>query len=82
MTPFRLRINNYKASSRKFNRGGSVPQADLFSHFREQGHSGFEQDVVFRIIDRVDEARHRESYWQWRLDCFKPKGMNSREVYE
>ena len=31
-TPFRLRFNNYKACSRKFNLGASVPQVEFFRH--------------------------------------------------
>ena len=40
-TPFRLRFNNYKACSRKLNSGASVPQAEFFRHFSEEGHHGF-----------------------------------------
>ena len=37
-TPFRLRFNNYKACSRNFSSGASVPQAEFFRHFTEEGH--------------------------------------------
>ena len=37
-TPFRLRLNTYKACYRKFKSGSSVPQIDVFRHFSEEGH--------------------------------------------
>ena len=52
-TPFRLRFNNYKACSRKFNAGASVPQVEFFRHFTEEGHRGFLKDISVKIIDRV-----------------------------
>ena len=52
-TPFRLRFNNYKACSRKFNSGASVPQAEFFRHFTEEGHRGFLKDISVKIIDRL-----------------------------
>ena len=52
-TPFRLRFNNYKACSRKFNSGASVPQVEFFRHFTEEGHHGFLKDISVKIIDRL-----------------------------
>ena len=80
-TPFRLRFNNYKACSRKFNSRASVPQVELFRHFSEEGHHGFLKDISVKIIDRLTGGnRMRESFWQYRLDCFAPKGLNTRQV--
>ena len=80
-TPFRLRFNNYKACSRKFNSGASVPQAEFFRHFTEEGHRGLLKDISVKIIDRLTGGnRMRESFWQYRLDCFAPKGLNTRQV--
>ena len=80
-TPFRLRFNNYKACSRKFNSGASVAQAEFFRHFTEEGHQGFLKDISVKIIDRLTGGnRMRESFWQYRLDCFTPKGLNTRQV--
>ena len=80
-TPFRLRFNNYKACSRKFNSGASVPQVEFFRHFTEEGHHGFLKDISVKIIDRLTGGnRMRESFWQYRLDCFAPKGLNTRQV--
>ena len=80
-TPFRLRFNNYKACSRKFNSGASVAQVEFFRHFTEGGHHGFLKDISVKIIDRLTGGnRMRESFWQYRLDCFAPKGLNTRQV--
>ena len=81
-TPFRIRFNNYKACSRKFNLGASVPQAEFFRHFSGEGHQGFLRDISVKIIDRLTGGdRTRESFWQYRLDSFTPKGLNTRQVY-
>ena len=72
-TPFRLRFNNYKACNRKLNSGASVPQAEFFRHFTEEGHRGFLKDISVKMIDRLTGGnRMRESFWQYRLDCFAP----------
>ena len=52
-TPFRLRFNNYKACSRKFNSGASVPQVEFFRHFTEESHHGFLKYISVKIIDRI-----------------------------
>ena len=52
-TPFRLRFNNYEVCSRKFNSGASVPQAEFFIHFTEEGHHGFLRDISVKAIDRL-----------------------------
>ena len=52
-TPFRLRFNNYKVCSRKFNSGASLPQAEFFRYFTEEGHRGFLKDISVKIIDRL-----------------------------
>ena len=80
-TKFRQRFNNYKCFSKKFDRGVSVPQRDFFQHFREEGHSGFLDDVSVRLIDRLyDGNRRRKLFWQFELDSFVPGGLNSKEV--
>ena len=64
-TPFRIRFNNYKSSSRKFSSGISVTQAELFRHFTEDNHHEFLEDVSVQIIDKVFGAsRLREGLWQ------------------
>ena len=52
-TPFRLRFENYKACSRKFNSGASVPQMEFFRRFTEEGHHGFLKAICVKIIDRL-----------------------------
>ena len=80
-TKFIQRFNNYKSFSKKFNQGISVPQREFFQHFREEGHSGFLDDVSVRIIDKLySGSRRRELFWQFELDSFAPRGLNSREV--
>ena len=66
-TPFRLRFNDDKACSCKINLGASVPQAEFFRHFAEEGHQGFLKDVSVKIIDRLMGGNGmRESFWQHR----------------
>ena len=78
-TSFRARFNNYKSSSRKFSSGVAVTQAELFRHFTEANHHGFLEDVSFQIIDRVfGVSRHKEGFWQFRLQSFIPEGLNVR----
>ena len=80
-TPFRLRINNYKACYRRFRSGSSVPQMDFSRHFSEEGHHGFLEDILVTIIDKfVGGDRIRESFWQHKLDTVTPQGLNVREV--
>ena len=63
------------------NSGASVPQVEFFRHFTEEGHHGFLKDISVKIIDRLTGGtRLRESFWQYRLDCFAPKGLNTRQV--
>ena len=40
-TPFGLRFDNYKACSRKFNSGASVPQAEFFRHLLKKATRDF-----------------------------------------
>ena len=80
--PFRLRFNNYKACNRKFIGGSSgVPQADFFRHFAGKDHHGFLEDIKVTIIDRLNgNGRIRESFWQYKLETFAPRGLNIRLV--
>ena len=81
-TPFRLRFNNYKACNRKFIGGSSgIPQADFFRHFAGKDHHGFLEDIKVIIIDRLNgNGRIRESFWQYKLETFAPRGLNIRLV--
>ena len=77
-TSCRARFNNYKSSSRKFSSGVAVSQAELVRYFTEANHHGF-LDVSFQFIDRVFRvSRHKEGFWQFRLQSFMPEGLNVR----
>ena len=44
-------------------------------------YHGFLKDISVKIIDRLTGGnRMRESLWQYRLDCFAPKGLKTRQV--
>ena len=80
-TPFRLRFNNYKACYRKFRLGSSVPQMEFFRNFSEEGHHGFLEDISVKIIDKLTgKDKIRESFWQYKLNTFTPRGLNAKEV--
>ena len=81
---FRSRFNNYKTFYRKHNEGKKRCQAFLFDHYNSEGHNGFE-DFEFFLIDHIpdyddDALRQREAFWQYKLNTFKPLGLNTREV--
>ena len=48
-TPFRVKFDNYKACSRKFNAGASVPQTEFFRHFAEECHHGFLKETIAKM---------------------------------
>ena len=89
--PFRLRFNNYKSHHRAFldrmskgtlGTGKSVPQRELHSHFAQSDHNGIE-DMQFTLIDSGPNnviTRKRETFWQYKLETFEPKGLNIRNV--
>ena len=86
-TQFRKRFNNYKSQFRKFSNQKegnktSVPQSGLFEHFMKSDHNGM-SDWAFKLIDEAEtesDLRLKESWWQYKLDTFKPKGLNERDV--
>ena len=81
VTPFRIRFNNYKLGDSRYRAGIQTPQAEFFKHFSVGDHSGFLEDVRVTIIDRLTGTdRMRESFWQYKLDSFIPKGLNVRQV--
>ena len=58
-----------------------MTQAELFRHCAEANHHGFLEDVSFPIIDRVfGVSRHKEGFWQFRLQSFMSEGLNVRCV--
>ena len=91
ITKFRERFNNYKAQFRKYlkrkkdfhqNPGDGISHANLFEHFCSDDHKEME-DWSFLLIDQSDSLerlRQREFFWQHKLNCFIPHGLNEREV--
>ena len=62
-----------------------MPQVECRKHSFldtwKAGHHGFLEDVSFQIIDRVfGVSRHKEGFWQFRLQSFMPVGLNARFV--
>ena len=81
-TKFRLRFNNDKCCHRKYISNQEVPQQSFHPHFNCENHNGME-DWQFTLIDEasnVDSLRRKESFWQYKLDCFVPNGLNERNV--
>ena len=75
---FRLRWNNYKSNSRKFDRGENCMQEHLYRHFQSDQHEGFLQDILVTLIDKTDgsEPTKRENYWMRTLRTLAPSGLN------
>ena len=62
--------------------GKSVSQHELHSHFAQSDHNGIE-DMQFTLIDSGPNnimTRKRETFWQYKLETFEPKGLNIRNV--
>ena len=81
-TKFRMRFNNYKSCFRKHASGEAVPQMLFHNHFSQLDHNGM-NDWSFTLIDQasnVEHLRKKESFWQYKLDTFHPKGLNERNV--
>ena len=81
-TKFRMRFNNYKSCFRKHSSGEAVPQMLFHNHFSQLDHNGM-NDWSFTLIDQasnVEHLRKKESFWQYKLDTFHPKGLNERNV--
>ena len=57
------------------------PQVEFFRHFTEEGHQGFLKNFIVKIIGSLTGGnKMQESFWQYRLDRFTPKGLNTRQV--
>ena len=53
----------------------------FFRHFAGKDHHGFLEDIKVIIIDRLNgNGRIRESFWQYKLETFAPRGLNIRLV--
>ena len=81
-TTFKMRYANYKSCQKRHAAGKKVPQASFHKHFRQRGHRG-KEDWEFILIDEgADEIslRKKESFWQHKLNSFKPEGLNKKFV--
>ena len=78
---FRYRWNNYKSSSRKFNRKDSCIQEHLYRHFSIPGHTGFLNDVSITLIDKTNksEPKSREDYCIKILKTMTPHRLNTED---
>ena len=89
---YRTRFNNYKSVHRKFRnqttKGHSKGkqafcQEKFHKHFCSDGHSGIE-DWEIILIDKAtskEELRHKELFWQYKLNTFFPVGLNEIEAH-
>ena len=79
---FRMRWNNYKSNSKKFNKNERCFQEHIFRHFQEKGHTGFLNDVSIRLIDKTDGSNptKREDYWIKTLKTNIPYGLNVENI--
>ena len=61
---FRRRWNNYKNNDRKNARNEACMESHLLEHFKDEGHSGFSENVSIAIIDKADDKypKKTESY--------------------
>ena len=51
---FRYCRNNYKCNGRKYSRGETCLQEQLFEHFNNKGHNGFLHDISVALINKTD----------------------------
>ena len=79
---FRSRFNNYKLAHRTFIKGNTVKQASFHAHSEYDKHHGMSDWEITLIdqVDRVNDLRRRESFWQYKLNNFQPNGLNERDV--
>ena len=75
---FRMRWNNYRANSQKFENGERCFQEHIFMHFRNEGHTSFLHDTSIVFIDKTDGSNptKREDFWMKTLNTIAPYGLN------
>ena len=61
----------------------NVKQKSLQSHFLQDDHEGFLEDVEVRLIDKVQgsDPTIREYYWMRTLKTLYPYGLNIENDY-
>ena len=82
---FRYKWNSYKMEARKAENGDmeNVKQKFLQSHFLQDDHKGFLEDVEVRLIDKTQgsDPTKREYYWMRTLKTLYPDGLNIESDY-
>ena len=80
---FRLRLNNYKESDRKFLASEQIKQKSLHEHFLSDGHQSFEEVVTICLTDKIDpsDPHKREHYWMRTFKTIAPFQLNIEETY-
>ena len=75
---FRSRWNNYKSKSRKFDRNEKCIQEYLYSHFENEVHNGFLEDVSITLIGKTDgsDPMEGETFWIHTLKTLAFYGLN------
>ena len=84
ITKFRTRFNNYKMADKYYNgdKRDKVKQLLFHEHFSQSDHHRVDDWSVTLIDQACNKAtvRRKESFWQYKLDTFIPKGLNTRDV--
>ena len=72
-------IRKHEQSARSNSAGGGQL---IYRHFCSDDHHGIDDWKVLLIDQALDEPalRKKESFWQYKLDTFAPKGLNERDV--
>ena len=81
-TEFGYRFRNYICAHRNFKKNVKIKQESFHAHFGEISHNE-EKIWLITLIDQAESSeklRREESFWQYELDTFYPKGSNDREV--
>ena len=82
---FRYRRKNYKMEARKAENGDmeNVKQKFLQSHFLQDDHKGFLEDVEVKLIDKTQGSNptKREYYWMRTLKTLYKDGLNIESDY-
>ena len=82
---FRYSWDNYKMEARKAENGDmeNIKQKSLQSHFLQDDHKGFLEDVEVRLIDKTQgsDPTKQEYYWMGTLKTLYPDGLNIESDY-
>ena len=80
---FRSRWNNFKDSSRKFDRGEDCLQRHRHEHFQVPGHTGFLKGTYITLIDETDPniPAKCEDYWIHTLNTKPRMGLYGEGGY-